>query len=200
MLYSAPTQSYVKGSFIVYVALMLALLLVGCSPKHMVTMDIKPPLAARPDMALLIIVRTTSMYGGGEVFDNYLDGKMIGQTAGKGYFMTDIAPGSHYIMAHAQNWVVARMNFEAGKVYILNQWVIYGFPRARTGFSAMTAEDSMKHISERGSDYFMYNKSTPGEDMSARDFEELKNNFEKEVKEEPDRHKDTLEYRGYNKL
>lgn len=178
--------------------LLLTLFLFGCGPKHMILTDAMPTFVPKSGMALLVVVRTTSAYAGGQVFDNYLDGKMIGQTAGKGFFMADVAPGSRYVMAHAQNWAVARIDFEPGKVYFLNQWVIYSFPKARTGFAAMPVDNALKHIRERGSDYLVYDKSKPGEDMASPVFEALQNTFEKEVKEDPGRHKDTLEYRGYS--
>jgi hypothetical protein len=192
--------SYGKRSRVGCLLLLVAIFFAGCGTKHMIPADIKPTFAAKPDMALLVIFRTTSAYGDGHLFDNYLDGKMIGQTVGKGFFTTDIAPGSHYVMAHAQNWVTARLDFEAGKTYFLNQWVIYSVPTPRTGFAAMAAENALKHIGERGSDYLVYDSHNHGEDMAVPVFEKLRNNFEKEVKEDPARHKDTLEYRGYSNL
>jgi hypothetical protein len=64
----------------------------------------------------------------------------------------------------------------------------------------MTAQDALKQINESGVDYGEYNVKSPGEDMSEKDFNEAKADFEKEVKEDPTRHKNTLEYKGFSKL
>jgi hypothetical protein len=71
---------------------------------------------------------------------------------------------------------------------------------ARTGFSVMSAEEALKQIAESSTDYYVYNSQKPGEDMSADDFKGVKEDFEKEVKEDPGRHKDTLEYKGVSKI
>ena len=124
---------------------------------------------------------------------------MIGQTAGKGFFHgrcrsgQPLCHGARAELGGEQGSILNR-----GKYTLLNQWVIYSFPKARTGFAAMPVDNALKHIRERGSDYLVYDKSKPGEDMASPVFEALQNTFEKEVKEDPGRHKDTLEYRGYS--
>jgi hypothetical protein len=165
----------------------------------MITMDTKPSLAAKSDKAVLVIVRTTS-WGGGLVIDNYLDGKMIGQTRGKSFFIADVKPGEHFVMARAENVAAARINFEAGRIYFLDQSIYPGFWMARTGFSPMTAEEGKKQISESGCDYRVYDTNNPGPDMEAKDYNETKADFEKEVKEDPKRHKNILEYKGFSKI
>ncbi len=64
----------------------------------------------------------------------------------------------------------------------------------------MTADVAMKEINNSGCDFRLYDAKNPGEDMSDKDFQEAKADFEKEVKEDPARHKDILEYHGYGKL
>ncbi len=186
-----------KLMIVVVLATLLMLAACGGGPKHMTLMETKPRIAVKKDKAVLVIVRTTILSGGLEI-DNYLDGKMIGQTKGKSFFITDVKPGSHYVMAHAENWAAARINFSAGRVYFLSQMIAPGIWVPRTGFSPMTAKDGLEQINESGCNYLVYNK--PGEDMSAEDYKGVKDDFEKEVKEDPGRHKDTLEYKGYNKL
>ncbi len=183
-----------------YRGLIVLLFFSGCGSKHMIMTDAEPTFETKPGMALLVVVRTTSSIGSGQVFDTYLDGKMIGQTAGKGFFMADVDPGSHYVMAHAQNWVTARLNYEAGRVYFLNQGVIYSVPTVRTGFASMPRVNALKHINESNSDHLVYDKSNPGAEMPSDLFEQLKKTFEQEVRENPNRHRDTLEYEGYSGL
>jgi hypothetical protein len=200
MKITVSASTSVLQKLVVSVLFILPFFLTACAgPKHMITMDMKPIIAPKTEKAVLVIVRTTS-FGGAVTIENYLDRHMIGQTKGKSYFITDVNPGQHYIMSHAENWVVARITFEAGRIYFLDQGIYPGIWMARTGFSPMTAEEGMKQINESGCDYRVLNAQDPGEDMSETDYDEAKSDFEKEVKEDPARHKNTLEYRGYSSL
>ncbi len=192
--------SVLKKLMVLALTVMPVFLMSACGGiKHMIDQPTKPRIAPKADKATLVIVRTTS-YGWGNVMDTYLDGKMIGQTLGKSYFITEVKPGSHYVMGKAENIAVARINFEAGRVYFLNQGVFMGVFKARTGFSPLTAQDGLQQTNEEGCDYRIYDTAHPGEDMDKKDYEEAKADFEKEVKEDPARHKDTLSYKGYSKL
>jgi hypothetical protein len=165
-------------------------------PKHMVTMDTKPALTAKTGKALLVIARTTSM-AFGVTIENYLDKQFIGQTKGKSYFITDVAPGQHYVMGHAENWSSARINFEAGRTYFLNQDIRMGVWMARTGFTPLTANDAVSQINESGMEYRVYDTKNPGDDMSDKDFNEVKADFDKEAAQ--GEHKDIVEYKGDGK-
>jgi hypothetical protein len=178
--------------------LVMPLVLTACGgPKHMITMDTKPVIAPKADRAVLVIARTTSM-AFGVTIENYLDRKLIGQTRGKSYFMTDVAPGQHYVMGHAENWATARLNFEAGKIYFLNQDIRMGVWMARTGFTPLIANEAASQLNEDGMEYRVYDTNNPGEDMSDKDFNEAKDDFEDEaIKGE---HKDIVNYKGYGKM
>jgi len=199
-IFNAERKSVPKYVMACVVALTLSVFLTACGgPKHMITMDVKPTIASKPDKAVLVIVRTSS-WGGGMVINNFIDGKMIGQTQGKSFFITEVKPGPHFVMAKAENVAAAKINFEAGRIYFLDQSIFPGIWTMRTGFSPMTAEEAKKQISERGSDYRAYNTGNPGPDMNAKSYEETKADFEREAKEDPKRHKNILEYRGYSKI
>ena len=198
-------------SLVVVTVFSAMVFLIGCGGYHMITQDPKPPIhGTKSGKATLIIIRPTNWggstgaitIGGGHVISNYLDKKMIGQTRGKCFFVTEVKPGSHYIMAVSQNTAVARLNFEAGKTYILQQLL---FPSLnpfknipRTSFTPMTTKDFQKE--NKDADFLVYDTQHPGDDMQDKDFQEAKRDFEKEVKEDPGRHKDTLQYRGIAKL
>jgi hypothetical protein len=180
------------------VLLLMPVLLVACGgPKHMITMDVKPTIAPKPDKAVLVIARTTSM-AFGVTIENHLDRKLIGQTKGKSYFITDVQPGQHYVMGHAENWATARINFEPGKIYFLNQDIRMGVWMARTGFTPLTADEAAKQLNEEGMEYRVYDTKNPGEDMSDKDFNEAKSDFEDEVKK--GEQKDIVNYKGYGKM
>lgn len=192
----AAKKSVVK-MLVLLIVFGLTIFLTACGgPKHMITMDVKPTIAPKSDKAVLVIARTTSI-GFAVTIENYLDKKLIGQTKGKSYFITDVTPGKHYVMGHAENWATAGINFEAGKMYVLNQDIRMGVWMARTGFSPLTWNDAMKEINESGMEYRVYDIKNPGEDMSDKDFNDARDDFEKEVKE--GEHKDIVDYKGYGK-
>jgi len=162
-------------------------------PKHMITMDTKPLIAPKANTSVLVIARTTSM-AFGVTIENYVDKKLIGQTKGKSYFITDVAPGQHYVMGHAENWSTAKINFEAGRIYFLNQDIRMGVWMARTGFTPLSANDAAQQLNESGMEYRVYNTKHPGEDMSDKDFTEARDDYDKEVRE--GEHKDFVDYKG----
>ncbi len=196
--------------FLVCALFIMSFSLSACGGYHMITKDVKPSITAKSGKAMLVIIRPTKWggtvgaitIGGGHIVTNYLDAKMIGQTHGKSYFITEVKPGTHYLMAQSENIAVARLNFEAGKIYVLQQLLFPGFNPLkkvpRTGFAPMTAGDFVKEFKD--ADYLVYDTAHPGKDMSQKDFQEAKTDFEREVKEDPARHKDTLAYKGFKKL
>ncbi len=196
---SCVSAKSVFRKFSLLVLMPVFLLSCAAGTVHMIEQDVRPTLATKPDKAVLVIVRTTSL-GWGLTFDNYIDGKMIGQTRGKSFFITEVQPGTHFVMAKAENVAAAKINFEAGRIYFLDQGIYPGFWTMRTGFSPMAAEEAKKQLGESGIQYRTYNASNPGPDMDSKDYEETKADFEKEVKGDPKRHKNILEYRGDSKI
>jgi hypothetical protein len=197
MQLSSPVRPAIIQKLLQSMVLALLLMLSSCfaGAKHMIDVEPKTPLIVKPNKALLVIVRTTSL-GFAVVIDNFLDGKMIGQTQGKSYFTADIKPGPHYLMAHAENWAVAHLNFEAGKMYLFEQQILRGEDKARTGFSPLSYEETIKQINERGSSYRVYNPEKPGANMAQSELRELKEDFENGKEEVPGRYK---EYGGYSR-
>ena len=61
-----------------------------------------------------MITRDTS-FGYAVTFWNYLDGKLIGETKGKTYFVTFVKPGQHYVVVTTENAAVANIDFQPGK-------------------------------------------------------------------------------------
>jgi len=184
--------------FMRVIVILLPVFLIACGgPKHMITMDAKPTIAPKAGNAVLVIARTTSM-AFGVTIENFLDKKLIGQTKGKSYFITDVAPGQHYVMGHAENWSAAKVNFEAGKIYFLNQDIRMGVWMARTGFTPLSANDAAQQLNEGGMEYRVYDSKNPGEDMPDKDFSDAKADYDKEVKE--GEHKDIESYKGSSNM
>jgi len=181
--------------FALFVLLILPIFLGGCvSGIHMIAKEGKPAISAKSNKALLVIIRTTS-FGSGYVVDNYLDGTMIGQTQGKMFFITDVTPGVHYVVSHADNTDTARLKFESGKIYLLQQGIFPGW-NITTRFSPVTVDEFAQQVKE--ATYVVYDTQHPGKDMSDKDFKEAKEDFEKEAK--GGEHKDVLQIKGYTRL
>jgi hypothetical protein len=189
------SNNVVRNRFTLLAVLLLSAFLGGCAGGiHMITKESKPEISAKSGKAVLVIVRTTS-FGWGSVVDNYLDGKMIGQTQGKMFFITEVNPGEHYVISHADNTDTVRLRFEAGKIYLLQQGIYPGW-NIVTRFSPMTTEEFANEVKE--ATFVVYDTEHPGKDMSDKDFKEAKDDFEKEVKQ--GEHKDTLQIKGYTRL
>jgi len=169
-------------------------LLASCATTHMTKIEKAPGLTTDPSNAMLVIIRET-YFGGGIVFWNYLDSKLIGETKGKTYFITPVTPGPHYVVVATENTCAAYFDFKAGKTYFLGEGVAMGVWRARTsGFYPMTleaAQDAMKNCS-----YLEYNPQTGVEDMAPDLYKKAIDEYQKDVKENPDAYKSILEYDG----
>ena len=169
-------------------------LITGCATTQMLKGEQPPALAAKPDKALLVIVRD-SFFGGAIVFWNYLDGKFIGETMGKTYFVTDVPPGEHYVVAATENTGIAHLNFEAGKSYFLQQGIAMGMWRARTsGFYPMTAAEAQKSI--QNCTYLQLDAGKPFPDMEPDAYKKAIEEYEADVKTHPEGYKELLGYRG----
>jgi hypothetical protein len=160
----------------------------------MVKKDDPMEIKADPNNAKLVIYRGTG-FGFLVVLNNYLDGKFIGQTKGKSFFVTTVNPGEHYIVGSGENNACAKVNFEAGKVYYLLQAIFPGFMKARTGFIGSNPEDFEKdkpdltyYVLKQGEKFPQINKDTYNKTIQ---------DHEKEMKEDPERHKDTSDLQGY---
>ena len=128
--------------------LLLALALSACAGTGgSIVQRERPRLGTRPESATLVLIRPTS-YGWGVTIDNFLDGKLIGRTRGKSYFVAQIAPGTHYLMARAENISVARLAFEAGKIYFVHEAILPGFWKARTMLSMLPLQEGLQKADE----------------------------------------------------
>ncbi len=175
-------------------ALFFTLVLSGCATTNMIKPDRAPELAAQADSALLVIVRD-SFLGGGIVFWNYLDGKFIGETMGRSYFLTRVPPGEHCVVAATENTGVACLDFQAGKKYFLRQGIAMGVWRARTsGFFPMTADEAQKAIGS--CTYMALDNSKTFPDMEPALYQKAIDEYNEGVKEDPESYKEMLEYKG----
>jgi len=185
---------------LVCVGLSLALAVTACSTPHMISTDSKPTLAIKKNKAVLVIIRPKSASYSQFVIDNYLDGRMIGQTCGFSYFVVEVDPGMHYLTANAQNRHTAYLNFVAGRIYFLQQGIFPGGQAPTTRYIPLTFTEAKMQINEPKVVYLVNNTSNPAADMLAKDFDEEVKRYEKEVKENHNSHKSIREYHGYDRM
>ena len=181
------TKKSAFDKFMVMMLFAIPVFLVACGgPQHMITKDVNAHLAIKPNKAVLVIGTTTS---GLRAFDFYIDGKMIGQTKGKSFFITDVEPGMRYVMARAEKISTEKIKFEAGRIYFL-AW------DSRIAFAPLTLDEGLNMMSESDRVYLEYNIQNPGKDLSQKDYQEAINVFAEEVRVDPKSHKKFLEYTG----
>jgi hypothetical protein len=194
MAFLSASNRLVMKTTVVCLLAALTLILNACGI-HMVKQDIKPPLAVKPGKAVLVIMRTGSFYGDTDI-KNYLDGKYIGGTKDNCYFTTDVRTGPHYVTADGGNKDTVRMNFEAGRIYFLRQGVAPGVFRSFTQYFPMTLQEALHEA--QAIDYVVYDSR--GNDLSQKDYEQEKKDFDEEAKKDPSHRRDVAQYKGFNRM
>jgi hypothetical protein len=178
----------------ILISVLCIFLLSGCAGT-MIAPDSKPDLTPRPDVATLVIIRDSG-FGPAVVFSHYLDGKFIGETRGRKYFVTTVKPGSHYVIVETEIRAVASINFQPGKIYYLQEGVIFGLLRFRTsGFWPMKQNDAIEAM--KNCTYWEYDPKKGGEDMDAKVYQQTIADYHAEVKRNPEGFKAMLEYKGH---
>ena len=178
----------------VFLLVLFVSLISGCATTQMLMPEKPPEFGAMPDMAQLVIIRDT-YFGGAIVFWNYLDGKFIGETKGKTYFITSVQPGEHYVVSATENTGVAHLNFQAGKNYFLRQGVLMGMWRARTsGFFPIPALEAKEVIQD--CTYLQLDPAKTFPDMEPELYQKAIEEYEAGIKENPEAYKELLEYKG----
>ena len=173
---------------------LVAVFFVGCGAEYMRKVDTAPAISPDPAKATLVLFRSTSWGFAKEIY-NYCDKSYIGTTKGKCYFVTKIDPGTHYIIADAENKACAKVYLEANKVYYLQQGVFLGVMSARTGFSGTTVEEFEKQKPEM--DYVIVNPQQKPPVLDEKDFAQTTADFDKEDKEDSKKHADTDNLKGF---
>ena len=169
-------------------------LLSGCAATQMIQPEKPISLEPRQDSALLVIVRDV-FWGGGVVFWNYLDDKLIGETKGRTYIATRVKPGPHYVVAATENTGVAHFDFKAGKRYFLQQGVTMGVWRARTsGFFPLTPQQAQESISS--CTYLELDPKAEAADMAPELYQKAIDEYLLDVKAHPEGYEALLKYKG----
>ena len=167
----------------------------GCAATSMIAPDRKPNLTPATDKSTVVIIRDAFL-GNAIVFWNYVDGKFIGETKGKTYFVTQVPPGKHYLVVTTENTAVAQIDFQPGRIYYLREGIAMGIWRARTsGFSPMTPEEAKAAMNS--CTYWEVDPSKGIGDMDPKLYEQAIADYHAEVKQNPEGFRDILQYQGH---
>jgi hypothetical protein len=165
------------------------------APGHMMVKDAGPDIRSikpQEGKSAIVIARTTS-FGCAISFETFLDQQMIGVSKGKGYFVkTNIQPGTHYLIAKTESFETAKINFEAEKVYYIQQTPRMGVWIARVTLTPESPENMASEM-DSGCSYMEYDNT--GETLSEKDFKEAVADYEREVTE--GHHKEFADYKGF---
>lgn len=177
------------------IGLGLVLMITSCGGFFMLIKKEQPnEIQPTEGKATLVIYRGTS-FGWAVKIDNFLNEKFIGQTKGKSYFITVADPGQYYLIGASENNSCAKLNLEAGKVYYLLQAIYPGFMFARTGFVGSNPDDFQKDKPD-----LTFFECCTGDDLPTIDkdtYEVTIADHEEEMKNDPERHEDTSNLKGY---
>jgi hypothetical protein len=171
------------------------LLIAGCfAANYMVAREKQPGFSTKRDKAVLVIVRDT--FYGGSIFNHYVDSKFIGNSFARSFFITQVSPGTHYIITTAENTSVIKMDLRAGRIYALRQGVTHGFRNYRsTGFSPLTQKELNEAI-KVCTYYELDPKATPP-DLDAAFYKGTVDQYNAELKADPAAFKAVLAYKGF---
>ncbi|MBD3322112.1 MAG: DUF2846 domain-containing protein [Chitinivibrionales bacterium] len=154
----------------------------GCGLWTMSSSSEKPSPKPRDNKAVLVIMRTTS-FGFAATVNNYLDGKLIGQTQGKCYFFTEVESGEHYLTGKNENSRTHTINFEPGKIYFLQQAIYVGAWSARTEYDTLNPQIFEQQKPE--CEFLVFDPAeAKGDDDAVVDMDEMLQEREKQIAEE----------------
>ncbi|HXH64023.1 MAG TPA: DUF2846 domain-containing protein [Mariprofundaceae bacterium] len=125
-------------------------LLGGCATVPMASLDKDnqaKTFQAPPQASRIYIYRNENM-GGAIPMAVSVDGKTVGQTGPKTYFMLDVAPGKHRIESLTENVASLTLNTEQGKSYYVWQEVKMGLWSARSALHEVSAAQGQKGVME----------------------------------------------------
>jgi hypothetical protein len=187
------------------IAIAMLIFMAGCVSKLIYNKTL-PELKPIPDKALCVVLRPTAFMG--DVFiPIYCDQKYVGGTEGNTMLTFPVDAGEHIIIGDATNKSKVKFNFVAGKIYFIIHTVVTVRPTSYITINTSTfvpadGESATKKIeSEKGKINWVQKnpEDKDSKDMSAKDFEDVKKDYDKwasEAKNAADVKKES-EYPGY---
>ena len=128
----------------------LLALLSGCASVPMASSEADAQaktFATKPGKANIYVYRHETM-GAAIPMTVSLNGKVMGQTASKTYFLFEVDPGNHEITSHTENVDTLRMVAAGGRNYFVWQEVKMGLGSARSQLRQVEEATARKDLAE----------------------------------------------------
>ncbi len=118
-------------------AVALAVLVSACASVPMATpeQDAEAKQFKAPADKASVYVYRNETYGAAATLELLLDGKLVGETAARTYFVLPLRPGSHTLTSKSENVVNLPIQVEAGRTYFFWQEVKMGIIAARSALN-----------------------------------------------------------------
>jgi len=169
---------------------------IGKDPEHVVSATAPASIESDPEKATLIIHSNTNMHFIKTVWDYFVDDKFVGQDRSNAYQTVKVDPGTHwlYFTVKERIYNTGKFNLEAGKRY-------YILRKAVPGGAIMTTQspdEFAQYLKETKTEYLQFKQDD--DDIPVLDADDIKDEqdeFEEEAKEDPEKHSDVLNYKGF---
>lgn len=184
-----------KHAACVLVAVMAASA-IAKGPDHMKAATAPAEIPRDEAKATLVIHSNTDFHLFKAVHEYFLGDKLIAQDKTDAYSITMVEPGEHWLFFTVKEKIMntGKFSLEAGKVY-------YVLRKAVPGGSIMTTQTPEQFAEYLKSSTPTYLEFSPQDDdfseLDADDIQDEKEEFEEEAKEDPEKHADVLNYKGF---
>jgi hypothetical protein len=135
----------------IYVLLTIfGLLLVGCASVPMANIErdnMAKTFAPQADKANIYVYRNET-FGAAIKLPVALDGRLVGDTASKTYFLFVVPPGEHKLITKAENDSILPLMVEAGRNYFVWQEIKMGLLAARANLQLVDESTGRKGVEE----------------------------------------------------
>jgi len=135
----------------IYVLLTIfGLLLVGCASVPMANIErdnMAKTFAPQADKANIYVYRNET-FGAAIKLPVALDGRLVGDTASKTYFLFVVPPGEHKLITKAENDSILPLMVEAGRNYFVWQEIKMGLWAARANLQLVDELTGRKGVEE----------------------------------------------------
>jgi len=128
----------------------IMLVLGGCASVPMASLDMDneaKKFAVPADQSRIYIYRNESM-GGAVPMTVSVDGRTLGQTGPKTYFVVDVEPGKHRIQSFTENVATLELVTAPNRAYYVWQEVKMGMWSARSALHEVSEEEGQKGVLE----------------------------------------------------
>ncbi len=136
--------------FTISLLTMAGLVLASCASVPMASMnaDQQAKQFKIPESMSRIYIYRNENIGGAVPMTVSLDGKTLGQTGPKTYFMVDVKSGEHTINSYTENVAALKLNTKIGHAYYVWQEVKMGLWSARSALHEVDEKEGQKAVLE----------------------------------------------------